>query len=150
MMRKKNLKKGFTLVEALIAMLLLLITFAGGATLFFNADRFIGYVVHKKLAVALINLKMEEIKGHGYDYQYAPLQYIGDPFPAAVTVETETIDDLDNFEGFSFQRTISVLDIDDPAGGSLADYKEITVAVTWTESLEDTLQTLSIVTYLAP
>jgi prepilin-type N-terminal cleavage/methylation domain-containing protein len=125
--RKKQLK-GFTLIECLVAVLLLLVSFAGGIAMYFHADRLVGLVVHKHIALALANWKMEELKGGDY--------------PPLSSVET----DLEIVEGgLQADRVVSV-------GNEINGYREVSVNVTWTEPSEEgsTNRMVSAMTYLAP
>ena len=60
-----NLKiknKAFSLVENLVSLLLITIIMVAGITLYLNASEVLAKALHKKMAVELLNSKIEDLK----------------------------------------------------------------------------------------
>lgn len=138
-MRKQEQEKGFSLTEVMIAVLLLAIAFTGGISMYFQADRFVGTLAHKRVALDMANALMEEARAIGY---------LNTLPPAAVKtlIQTEAL----YIEGLRAERHVWVLDVDNPPGGTYdVDYKEVTVDVTWKEAGESNLRKVVVTTYIA-
>ena len=121
---------GFTIVEALISIILFTITLAGGLAIYVNADRIVTLTTHKRLAVEFANLRMEELRAMNYAAFDAA-------FPVPDPAEPEPYDDPSQppvVEGFASARTITVANVPQVA---TPDYKEVTVNVAWTEADHD-------------
>ncbi len=116
-------QKGFTLVEIILASLLLLITLIGGVV-FLSANRKnLVFASRQRLATWAAVSKMEGLKSTDYH---------------SLQNSSENI----TLSGKPFHRTVTVENIDEDGGGT--DYKKVTVGVSWSGG------NLSLVTYIAP
>src|SRR3990167_1130861 len=116
--------KGFTIAEALIAIILFTITLSGGLAIYVNADRIVTLATHKRLAIELANSKMEDLREKDYDEVVSLPQ------------ETVNIGDLSGFR----EVTADVF----------SDYKEVTSTVPWPEASEAEPREVEIKTIIAP
>jgi len=123
--------RGFTLIENLVSMALLVLALTTGMALFHNAGQVGTLVVHKKYVAEMVNAKIEAIR----QQSYATI--------ASVAAQDIVVDGLDA------QMTVAVTEIDDPAGGA-KDYKEVDVGITWTEAEENGPREIIARTYIAP
>ena len=64
MQRKHN--KAFSLIEVLVSLFLFSFVMVAGMGLYFNAQEIQSKASHKKMAVELVNSKIEELKGTDY------------------------------------------------------------------------------------
>jgi len=120
------MKKGFTIIEVMIASLILLISLVGGTVFFFSNRRNLVYATRERLAMWSALYKVEELKGRDY---------------SAVNPGSENI----SLSGISAQRitTVEEIDADEPPDGT-ADYKQVMVKVNWGNG------ETSLVTFIAP
>jgi prepilin-type N-terminal cleavage/methylation domain-containing protein len=102
-------ERGFTLVELLLAIVLLAILTIGGLNFFVYGRSDINREGHRRVALELASQKFEELKADGY---------------ALVISEDESNLSLDNI---SCLRTTSVTEIE------IGELKEVTVTVSWDE-----------------
>ena len=58
--------RGLSLIERVIAILILSVSLAGGLSLYFNATSIMSLAMHKKMAVEIAVQEMEKIKDAGY------------------------------------------------------------------------------------
>jgi len=80
-----NGKNGFTIIESLFAMVLLLITLTGGMAYFYNAHALNIRSVHLSQATLLAGSRMEDIRKAGYDaITNAPQNYRETDTPVAI------------------------------------------------------------------
>ena len=123
-MNIKN-KKGLTLIECLISILLLAVILIGGMSLFNNADEMISRATHKRIALEIANSKMDLLKSQDY---------------SSITSATDSI----TVGSLVATRTTTVT----PVGGQ---YKNVKVRVDWTGGGNMTApQHIEIETYIAP
>lgn len=122
-----NNKSGFTLIEIIISILLLAITLAGGMALYFNANKIMALMVHKKAAMELADKKMEEIR----DASYVSL------------VEGQTSESGLKVSGLNASRTVTV-------SKPNSTYKQVTIEVNWKEADTSDDKIVKLVSYVAP
>ncbi len=137
-MKLKINNRGFTLAEVLISLLILVIILAGGMKFYFYASEVIGLVTHKKLATEIANSTLEDLKRSGYSNLPAP-------GPGTPTALTNTDDPVGILKDLSATKTVTVTDVGNPI-----DYKQVDVAVAWTESGKNTSRETKLTTYIAP
>lgn len=129
---KKN-KKGFTLVETLISILILAILLAGGMSFYFNSSDFMALAMHKKMALELATEKMEECKRVTTLSALDALDNNPTPGPESISVG-----------GLSATRTT---DVSDPGNGE-SGYRLVEVNVVWTEAGKNTSRNVDLITYI--
>ena len=126
-------KNGFTLIEALISVIILSVTLAAGIQLLFNASKITGLVTHKKIAMELINTELELLRVALYS------NIINNTTSIAVG-------------GLSGQTITTVVDVD--ANGNPNPpfaFKQVDIQVLWGEAGENpTTRSYDITTYIAP
>ena len=112
-MIKTDNNKGFTLIEVLVAMVILLIGLLGTAALITGIIN--GNKVSNRISTATTCAqdKMEEIRGLGYS-----------GMPASDTTTTE---DYTSLEDYSLYKRVAFTDVVNPAAGM----KTVTVTVCW-------------------
>ncbi|MGE0269535.1 MAG: prepilin-type N-terminal cleavage/methylation domain-containing protein [Candidatus Omnitrophota bacterium] len=119
-----NNKSGFTLLEIIISILLLAITLAGGMALYFNANKIMALMVHKKAAMELADKKMEDLRDRSY---------------------VNVVDEQDfalKVAGLNATRTVSVSEPN-------SSYKQVVIEVNWKEA-DKSDKTVKLVSYVAP
>ena len=109
-MKEEIKKDGFTLIETIIAIILLGIIMTAGMTLFFSSQEGMGWAVHKRLAVELASSELELLRNNGYVNLPALGLYGPDPI---------------NIGGITGLRTIAITSV--PS----VDYRRIQVQITW-------------------
>ena len=111
--------KGFTLIEVLIAMVILSIGLLGTAALITGIIN--GNKVSNRITTAtvLAQDKMEEIKRIGYSSENEPRAVLSSPYN-------------------NYEREVTGLDVESPA----ANMKTVTVTVYWESSKSVSLQTI--------
>lgn len=115
-----NFKKGFSLIEVLIALFILVIVILGGELYFYYGRSGIKKEEHRRVALELASRRLEELKATDYD---------------SISGSTETIDTLPSGE------ITTVVQNQD-------GYKKVTVTVSWGESPGTTK--VELVTLIAP
>lgn len=118
---------GFTLLEIIISILLLAITLAGGMALYFNANKIMALMVHKKAAMELADKKMEDLR----DASYSSL------------VEGETNESGLKVAGLNASRSVTVAKPN-------SNYKQVTIEVNWKEANETADKSVKLVSYVSP
>ena len=116
--------KGFTLVEVIIATIILILSLLGGVA-FFNLNRNnLSYANYQRLATWAAIYKIEELKSM--------------PYPPA------SVSDTWQYKGVTFTRIPTI--VNDPTG----NYKQATVSVSWVQgSFPSSLTKLSLTTYIS-
>ena len=116
--------KGFTLVEVIIATIILILSLLGGVA-FFNLNRNnLSYANYQRLATWAAIYKIEELKSM--------------PYPPAGTSDTW------QYKSVTFTRVPTI--VNDPTG----NYKQATVSVSWVQkSFPSSLTKLSLTTYIS-
>ena len=133
---------GFTIVEALISIILFTITLAGGLAIYVNADRIVTLTTHKRLAVEFANLRMEELRAMNY-------AAFGTAFPVSNPAAPKTFVDPSqpSVGDFTAARTITVTHVPPVA---TPEYKEVAVKVTWSEAGQAGQREVEFKTIIAP
>lgn len=108
--RKLNEKKGVTLVEVMVAILVFTIVMLGGLAFFFYGRMHISHSNHQRMALGLTKEQVEILKATPYD-----------ELPA---VDNENI----TLGGVDYSRNTVVTD---GTGGGI--YREVTVTTSWEE-----------------
>ena len=116
---------GFTIIEALIAIVLFAITLSGGMAIYFNANRIVTLSTHKRLAVEIANRTMEEFRADGY-------AAFDTAYPASVTDQMypDPVNPL-KIGYIPVTRTVTVVNQPDELN---PEYKEVGVKISWTEA----------------
>jgi len=120
--------KGFTLVETLVSLALLLMFFTAIATIFEMVTNIVGESRLKTIGTSLAVEKIELVR----NLSYADLGTIGG-IPSGVLEQSEVI----NVSGQDFTVATTVIYIDDPFDNQLpddpisTDYKRVRVSVSW-------------------
>ncbi len=107
-------RKGFTLIEVMLSILILAIVMIGGAAFFTYGSSQLRMSKHSRLALELAGEKIEKLRAVGF---------------SGLANETENGLPLGDF---SATRRTTVLGIDED-GDSIDDYKKVTVTVSWNE-----------------
>ena len=123
-----NGKRGFTLVEIVVSMLLLSIVLAGMLVVFVVGRRSVGKAGHKVQAISFAQETIEGLKGKVGGYLWSPADHDLDE---GVDRSTAALSgDLANLGGV---RTYTVENIPAGSADGLEYYKRVTVTVRWTE-----------------
>ena len=140
------MRKGFTIIECLISILLLAITLAGGMAFYFYSTGYLAAATHRRIAAELANARLEEIKNAGYANLPEPAPAApglwDDPDVPGVPPEPVTI------SGLTGQQEVYVRDIDINGGGT--DYKQVEVKIIWNEPSRAGSQEVTLDTFIAP
>ncbi|HAJ57726.1 MAG TPA: hypothetical protein DCL35_08215 [Candidatus Omnitrophica bacterium] len=131
-------QKGFTIIESLISLLLLLIIMTGGMAFYIYSNQYIQPAIHKRIAAEIAVSKTEGLKNAGYSSL---------PDPAPVFPGLWEGPEAVSIGGISGNRSVYVFDIDDHDGRPA--YKQLSVVVEWYDPDKQALQNLSIDTYMA-
>jgi prepilin-type N-terminal cleavage/methylation domain-containing protein len=116
-------KKGVSLVEVIIAVLISAIVMLGGSFFFASSTGQINLREQYRAASRLASQKLEQLKAADYD-----------------TVTEDTVTDSVSLESTSYNRTVVTQD--------LGSYKEVTVTVSWGPVGQ--VKSVDLVTYIAP
>lgn len=132
-MKRKPTKKsaGFTIIEALLSMIILAIVITAGASIFFYAQRIQTVAEHKKIATEIATAEMEDLRSRGQSFFTW-----GAGAPPIITPIT--------ISGFIYQINVSYSDASD----SGTPYKRVVVSVTWTDANSVSARTITFITYL--
>lgn len=123
--------RGFSLVENMVAMMLLSLVLTGGMGLCYYSQELTKLAAHKRMATEMVSAKIEAVKASAY---------------AAIASEAATNITIGTFTA---TEVVTVNDIDDPANGT-PDFKEVNVSLSWSESGKQTTKILTAKTYIAP
>ena len=127
------MRKGFTIIECLISVILLAITMVGSMAFYFYSTGHLAGATHKRIAEELANAKMEEIKNSDYSLINS----------WAGAGENVTIG------GLSWQQEIYVVDVFGPPNVGIA-YKKVQIRTYRNETSKfGTQQDVTIATYIA-
>jgi len=116
-------KKGVSLIEVMIAVLITAIVMLGGSMFFASSTGQINLREQYRAASRLASQKLEELKAVDYD-----------------TVAEGEVKDSVTLESSSYNRSVVTKD--------LGSYKEVTVTVTWGPAGRQ--QNINLVTFIAP
>jgi len=125
---KCKIKKGFTLIEALIAVFLIVIIFVGIVGAFVASMKILVQSKARATALSLANQRIEEIRNLPYD----DVGTVGG-IPQGEIPQTETR----TLNGIEFTIKTTIIYIDDPFDGVApddpipSDYKRVKVKVSW-------------------
>ena len=145
-----NLKRsdGFTLIECLISIILLVIVLAGGMKFYFNASDIMTMAMHKKIAMEMATQAMEQMKDSGYTCLSYPTPG-GCPTTAPLgTWETATPVTFNNGNfSFTAQKQRRITNVE---GASPNINKKVEVQFSWSESGKSTPNVINLATNMAP
>jgi hypothetical protein len=127
----RNSDQGFTVVESLIAILLLVIMLTGGMAFYYHSNALYYSGLHNRMATSLASSQMEVCRNVGY----AALP--GGDCPE----ETDTALTTGPLAVLSGKRTVAVSDV-----GAV---KQLTVTVGWIDPSKDA-QSVTLQTYVGP
>lgn len=119
-------KKGLTIIECLVSMIILATMLTAGMAFYFNAQASMRGSIHKRIAVEMAGAEMESLKNSGY---------------ASITlgVWPQSNISIGNLTG---QRDVDVTD--------MSGYKKVRVVVSWDDPRKNSRQSVSLDTYIAP
>lgn len=115
-------KKGLTIIECLVSIIILAIMLTAGMAFYFNAQASMRGSIHKRIAVEMAGAEIESLKNSAY---------------ASIISSISNIS-IGNLIG---QRDVQVSDM----GG----YKKVRVVVSWQDASRSTSQSVSLDTYIA-
>lgn len=112
-----------------------------GLVIYVNSKAVLGMAMHKKMAIELINNKMEELKNSAY--------VTGLPSVQTTLVAVTLGGDVIGHEGIpgTMLITSSTIDFDSPPDGE--DARQFDIVITWTEPGQNSTRTISATTYIA-
>ena len=119
------MRKGFTIIECLISILLLAIVMVGGMAFYFDSTGHLAGATHKRIAAELANAKLEELKNIGYGN----------------LTNGETSTSLNITAGINGLQNVTIVG---------TAYKEVSVQMFWNEPNKAGTQNVTISTYIAP
>ena len=123
--------KGFTLVEVMISIIILLIGIFGVWAYFIYSKNALELAVKKRYASQICHMKLEELRSVDYN-------------ALSGYEETNTPIKIDNLDGY---RNTVIEDIDENKDGR-TDYKKITVRVNWNQNGKE--QKIEFVSFISP
>jgi len=134
-------EEGWTLIEALVSMVIIVIIALSGIALYFNSSELERMALNKKIATELANSKMEGYRSADYS-----------TLTAGVTTADVVIGGLDAKVSDGLGETVTIADIDgdSPPDGTI-DYKRVQVDINWEEAgkIERTFN-ISLITHIKP
>jgi len=140
-------KNGYTLMEALVSLVMISLVTLGGLSFYRNAAKLQRIAMHKRVATEIANSKLEDLRRTGY---------LSLPDPATVTlmedinVNTGTPPVLaEHFGTMTVQRSVTVDDILDPVSGN-TEFKKVDVLVSWQEVGANNAHEIQLTTYITP
>jgi len=119
-------KKGLTIIECLISIIILAIILTAGMAFYFNAQASMRWSINKRIAVEIAGAELESIKNRDY-------ANITPGVWSPVDMSTDT---------FNGTKNVEVSDI--------GDYKQIHVVVGWQDEVKKGNSSVSLYTYIAP
>lgn len=117
---------GFTLIEVMVAVLIITIVIAGGSFLFVAGRGQVALQKQYRAAAQLAAQKLEELKAGSYT----------DIVAGTTTYSSVTL------EGVSYSKSVETVDT--------GSYKQVTVTIGWTQGNGDNSRSVSMVTCIAP
>ena len=134
------LDKGFTIVEALISIILFTIILTGGINIYVTASRITALATHKRLAVENANTKVEEIRAYLNGLRPISIAVFETEFPEGPPVPESV-----NLGLLPASRSVTYTNF-----GAGPDYKEINVNITWTEVDQTGPRQISLTSIIIP
>jgi prepilin-type N-terminal cleavage/methylation domain-containing protein len=131
-------KKGLTIIECLLSIIILAIMLTAGMAFYFNAQAAMRWSEHKRIALEMAGAELENIKNNGYSS-------LPNPAPAGNLWQGPLAIAVGNLSG---QKYIYVFDIDVNAD-NITDYKQVRVVVSWQDAGKSISQSASLNTYIA-
>jgi len=131
-------KKGLTIIECLLSILILAIMLTAGMAFYFNAQASMRWSVHKRIALEMASAELENIKNNGY-------ATLPNPAPAGGLWQGPLTVQLVNLSG---QKDIYVFDVDINGDGS-TDFKQVRVIISWQDAGKGSSQSAQLDTYIA-
>jgi prepilin-type N-terminal cleavage/methylation domain-containing protein len=131
-------KKGLTLVECLLSIIVLAIMLSAGMAFYFNAQADMRWSINKRIALEMAGSELENIKNNGY----AVLPH---PAPLGNLWQGPLVVAVGNLSG---QKYIYVYDIDANAD-NIIDYKQVRIVVSWQDAGKSAPQSVILNTYIA-
>jgi len=130
---------GFTLIESVIALLLIAMMLSGGLALYLYSQGHLNAAIHRKMATNIANSRMEEIKNGGYGNL---------PDPAPVSPGIWTGPSSVAIAGLTGTETDYVFEFD-ADGDGLNDSKHIRVDISWHQPDKTAAQHVTLDTIIA-
>lgn len=134
-------KKGLTIIECLLSILLLAIMLTAGMAFYFNAQASMRGSIHKRIAVEMASAQLENIKNSGY--LNLP-DYCPEPDGCVIPNRNVAIGAL-----VGLSNTV-VKDVDEPGTPVGTDYKRVTIQISWQDPGKSSSSAVSLDTYIAP
>jgi len=134
-------KKGLTIIECLLSIIILAIMLTAGMAFYFNAQTSMRWSVHKRIALEMASAQLESIKNSGYLNLPDPC-----PEPAGCVITNPNVA-VGALVGLS--NTV-VKDVDEPGTPVGTDYKLVIVQISWQDVGKSVSQSARLDTYIAP
>ena len=131
------MRKGFTIIEALISMLLLTITLVGSMAFYFHSQGYFASVNHRRIAAEIASAELEDIKTDGYT---------AIPAAGAWTVRATKLTQRLSAGAIGGMPGWGEIYVIDNSEG----YKEVQVTIFWNQPGKSTVQEVTLDTYIAP
>jgi prepilin-type N-terminal cleavage/methylation domain-containing protein len=126
-------KKGLTIIECLLSIIILAIMLTAGMAFYFYAQAGSRWSVNKRIAIEMASAELESIKNMAYtDLPTLPVLTLWSQKSGSIAIG--------NYNG---QKNVYVLD----AG---VGYKQVRVVVTWQDAVKSGQSSVSLDTYIAP
>ena len=148
-----NLQSGTTLIEVMIALLIIALITLGGGMFFFHGRVNIIRESHRRAALLVASQRLEALKAADYkkialnDPSYQPYYITHGSDWALNLSETKDTVTVDNLSDGQMLTEAQWRDDDPDDSNDSYDYLKITVAVEWSDS---TTNTVSLTTLIAP
>jgi len=133
-------KKGLTIIECLLSIIILAVMLTAGMAFYFNAQAGLRWSVHKRIAVELANSELESIKNIGYNGLTTDCPGVGLCNNPNYTKPVQ-VEDLPLPPPTQPNQKVYVID----NGG----YKEVHVEIAWQEADKSNPSTVNLSTYIA-
>jgi len=138
-------KKGLTLVECLIALLVLTILLTVGMSLYFYSQESLQGAVNKRIAAEMASAELEYLKNSDYDVLDEAILDPDNKWPA----RSGTTNGIINIGNLTGHKDVFLYDIDADGNGT-TDYKQVHVEVYWRDPAKNADSKISLDTYIVP
>ncbi len=128
-------KKGLTIIECLLSIIILAVMLTAGMAFYFNAQASMRGSIHKRIAVEMASAELEKIK----NMSYASLPNTNSSL--VIWPEESSTVNIGNLIG---QRNVYV------KGDTGIGFKQIRVSVSWQDAGKSSDSIVSLDTYIAP